>query len=264
VTVAEPPLVRGEVAGGVGVITLDRPDRLNALTPDMLAQLGGVLAALEEDSRVRAVVLQAEGRMFCAGADLAAVEDLISDSGRYAAFLENWHDTLDLFRRSPLPVVGAVHGHALAGGLELLLACDFLVMEEEAELGDQHAVFGLFPAGGSLERLPSLVGRTAAAWLLMSGERCSAERAWQLGLVHEVVGAGMARRRALEMGQLLSTRSAELNERIKRLLRLRDTADLKTYQAAERDEALAHMSGIDAQIGLSAFRHRIPPRFTDR
>ena len=133
------------------------------------------------------MILRADGACFSAGGDLAEVKALVADPAKFSQFLDHWHATLGLFEQSPLPIIAAVHGLAFAGGLELVEVCDLVVIGDRTRIGDQHAMFGLFPAGGSTQRLPRLVGRRAAAWMLMTGEEITPAQALELGLVNRVV-----------------------------------------------------------------------------
>lgn len=246
----------------LGYLVLNRPEKLNALDPDSIALIAASAVALADDTAIRAVVVRGEGRAFCAGADLAAVEALLENHEDFAAFLDDWNAAFDALATSPVPTVAAVHGTALAGGFELTHVCDYVVLARNAMFGDQHANFGLYPAGGGVQRLARLVGRRRALWALMSGEPIRAEDALAWGLVNEVTDASDTVDRAVERAQLLSTKSGRLNRELKK--RLDEGLDLAVDQAiaAERPHAVAHMRSADAARGLAAFRARAVPEFT--
>jgi enoyl-CoA hydratase/carnithine racemase len=247
--------------GHVAHVVLNRPGKLNAIDGRMLALLAASFDAIQAEPAVRAVVVRAEGRAFCAGADLDHVGAQMASGGTFAAFLEQWHRTFSLVERCSKPTIAAVHGVALAGGLELTQVCDVVIAADDAELGDQHAQFGLFPGGGSTQRLPRLIGRRAAAWMLLSGERVSAARAAELGLVNRVVPAESLFDEAAAMADTLASRSAEANGAIKRAIREGAGLQLEDALELERSIAVPHMLGTDAQIGLDAFRSRTSPVF---
>jgi len=148
--------------GGIARITLNRPDRLNAISPELLRDLDRACAAVEGDPGARVVTLTAAGRAFCAGADLRAVRELSPDPERWGTFMGFWHRVFDRIEALRVPVIAGVHGLALAGGLELVLVADLVVADEAARLGDQHANFGLVAGGGGSQRLPRLVGASSA------------------------------------------------------------------------------------------------------
>ena len=150
-------------------IVLNRPAQLNAISPDLLEDLDRVCATIEGDPSVRAATLTAAGRAFFAGADLKAVRERVSDAAAWSAFLSLLHRVFDRIEALPVPVVVGVHGLALAGGLELLLVADLVVMDETARIGDQHANFGLVAGGGGSQRLPRLIGARRAKELMLLG-----------------------------------------------------------------------------------------------
>jgi enoyl-CoA hydratase/carnithine racemase len=253
-----------EKSGAVAELVLNRPDKLNAVDGDCLTLFRQHIAAVEADDEVRAVVVRGAGRVFCAGADLEFVGDRLVDPAAFAPFLEEWHRTYDLIAACRKPTVAAVHGLALAGGFELTLVCDFVVLEEDAKMGDQHANFGLFPGGGSSQRLPRLIGERRAKWLMLSGSWVSPAEALQFGMVNAVVPPGQAAAKAREMAGLLAHRSPLANRNIKQSVEVGMQMDLNTALAVERRIALDHMRSQDVKIGLEAFRRREQPVFVGR
>ena len=241
-------------------IELNRPTKLNALDLDCLDQLEMHIQAAEADEDVHVVLLSGRGRCFCAGADLSVVEAAVADA-RFDVFLRRWHDVFGRLERCSKPTIAAVHGMALAGGFELTQVCDVVVIGDTTKVGDQHAKFGLFPGGGSTQRLPRLVGRRAATWMLLSGAAISPESAAALGLANEVAPEAEVLSRARELALDLAERSVAASRAIKEaLLRTRDL-DLDEGLKVELEIAVAHMSSPDAARGLAAFRSRSTPDF---
>ncbi len=253
-----------ERQGSVAEIVLNRPDKMNAIDGDCLDLFREHLATVESDPGLRVVIVRGNGRAFCAGADLAFVGDRVQDPTRFGPFIADWHRTYDLFAFCSKPTIAAVHGLALAGGFELTQVCDFVVLEDDAKIGDQHANFGLFPGGGSTQRLPRLIGERRAKWLLLSGAWISPAEALQFGLVNEVVPSGKAAAKAREMANLLASKSPLANRNIKESVRLGMEADIGTALAIERRISVEHMQSEDVQIGLDAFRNRTKPVFKGR
>ncbi|OLT09048.1 hypothetical protein BJF78_06825 [Pseudonocardia sp. CNS-139] len=253
--------VRVGGAEKVGEIVLARPAKLNAINSDVLAGVVAALAGFEERPELRAVVIRGEGRCFSAGGDLAEVKELVRDPVRYSEFLDRWHAGLAAVENSPLPVIAAVHGFAFAGGLELIQVCDLAVVGDSTRIGDQHAKFGLFPAGGSTQRLPRLVGRRAASWMLMSGEAVTPAEAVALGLANRVVPEGEVVAEAHRMAEVLASRSRGATAAIKRAVRAGAERVLSDAIAIERPIVLSHMASDDAQAGIAAFEARTEPRF---
>ena len=204
--------------GGVARVTLNRPDRLNAISPELLEDLDRACALVEGDSSVRAVTLTAAGRTFCAGADLRAVKELSPDPVRWSAFMGLWHRVFDRIEALPVPVIAGVHGLALAGGLELVLVADLVVADEAARLGDQHANFGLVAGGGGSQRLPRLIGARRAKELMLLGGWLGAGDALAWGLVNRIVPAGTVPAAVEEMAAALAAGSASANRTVKALV----------------------------------------------
>src|ERR1700752_1141646 len=179
-----------DITSSVATVTINRPDKLNAIDSRVLNGIRTALAGVEDNPLVRALILRGAGRAFSAGGDLGEVSALVGDKIRFSAFLDHWHESLLMLQDSPVPSIAAVHGFAYAGGLELTQACDFLGLGRGAWRGARHANFGRFPAGGSTQRLPRLVAPRVAKWLLMTGEAIDAATALALGPANRVVDRG--------------------------------------------------------------------------
>lgn len=253
--------VLAERDGPVLNVTLNRPDKLNALDWECLDLLERHIVAADEDQEVRAVVISGRGRGFCAGADLALVQGIAADRDAFDGFLRRWHEVFGAIERCGKTTIAAVTGFALAGGFELTQVCDLVVLGAGARLGDQHANFGLFPGGGSTQRLPRLIGRRAATWMLLSGDPIDAPTAMALGLANRVVPDDEVLAVAEEMAFTLAERSVANARAIKTALR--EGRDLPLPEALDVERALAveHMASGDAQIGLAAFSSRTSPDF---
>jgi enoyl-CoA hydratase/carnithine racemase len=250
-----------EITSSVATLTINRADKLNAIDTGVLTGIRTALSGIEDDPSVRALILRGAGRAFSAGGDLGEVSALVSDKARFSRFLDYWHESLLILQDSPVPSIAAVHGFAYAGGLELTQACDFVVLGRSAVLGDQHANFGLFPAGGSTQRLPRLVPLRMAKWLLMTGEGIDAATALSLGLVNRVVDDEDVFDEAQRMAEALSCKSRACNAAIKAAVHIGADRPLTDAIAAERSLAVDHMASDDAATGFNAFRSRTTPVF---
>lgn len=190
--------------GPVAVLTLNRPDKLNAITPEMMAGLDRALDEAEADEAVRAIVLEGAGRAFSAGFDLEAGEwgDITSIRREMQSdlrlILRFWH--------SPKPTIAALHGYCLGGSLELALACDLTVASEHCRLGEPEVRFG---SGIVALLLPWITGPKQAKELLLAGsDRLSARRAYDMGLVNQVVPEGRHREAALTLAREIAANDA--------------------------------------------------------
>ena len=159
------------IDGPVATLTLNRPEALNALSPRMVDELADALDRLEGQDTVKVLVVRGSGRAFCAGADLLFMEGAFDDLPMLSSHLERVNRVFFRLEELPIPVIAVVQGFALAGGLELMLACDMVLAAEDARIGDQHANFGLMPGGGSTQRLPHKLGYQRAMCLLLTGRR---------------------------------------------------------------------------------------------
>lgn len=183
--------VKLERRGSVGVLTIDRADRRNALSRDTLYALGRLGAELVKDPAIRAVVLTGAGdKAFCAGADLKERQGMTTDDVRFQVGL--YRSELAVLDHSPKPVVAALNGVAFGGGLELALICDLRVAAPHAELALPETTLGIIPGAGGTQRLPRIVGEARAKEMILLGRKLGAAEALAWGLVNRVSPAGAA------------------------------------------------------------------------
>ncbi len=253
--------IRFTVDGGVARVVLDRPQQLNAISPRLLEDLDAACAAVESDAGARVVTLTANGRAFCAGADLRVVRDTSPDPVRWEAFIRLWHRVFNRIEALPVPLIAGVHGLALAGGLELVLVADLVVMDAEARIGDQHANFGLVAGGGGSQRLPRLIGARRAKELMLLGGWLGAEQALAWGLVNRVAPAGAVATVVEELAAQLAAGSDSANRTVKRLVNRGLDDDLRTGLEMEILLVGEHMQSADAKEGLAAFAAKRRPVF---
>ena len=194
-----------EQTEAVATVTVSRPKVLNALNAATIQELDDCLLSLRDDVSVRAIVLTGAGnRAFIAGADIADLSRLTPTAAREVA--RRGQALCDRIERATKPVIAAVNGFALGGGLELAMACTLRVAAETAKLGQPEVNLGLLPGYGGTQRLPRLVGPGRALEMLLTGEPVDATEAWRLGLVNRVVPAGRVREEARELAGLLSSK----------------------------------------------------------
>lgn len=197
-------------------ITLDRPEKANALSSSLLNDILEALEAAERDSNVKAVILCGEGKHFCAGADLRELAD--GGTSAVRRLLDLFREVCLRFECSALAVVGMAHGVVRAGGLELLLACDAVVASEDATFGDAHVLRELLPGGGSSVRLPRTVGHQRAKWLILSGATISAEEARDWGIVYQTIPAERSKNAAVTLARSISAGDRKTVGRLKSLI----------------------------------------------
>ena len=178
-------VVEYAIADGIGHITLNRPERMNAVTTELALHLEHALSELSNIPSVNVILIRGSGGNFCAGGDVAEVERLRSDGPeRLRTLFDAFRRACDAIARTPVPVIAAVEGVAMAGGFELMQAADIVIVNNDAQIADNHINFAMIPGGGSTQRLPRLVGRQIALGLLLSGDRLSGQDALRLGLAY--------------------------------------------------------------------------------
>lgn len=224
------------------MLILNRPERLNAMTPALVEALGSALEQAGRAEGLRAVVLTGAGRAFCAGVDL----DAIAASGDPAsAFV--WHGPQSLFAvaaRCPLPIISAVNGPAITGGLELALLGDFLVASERAVFADTHARLGITPSWGLTQILPRTIGRQRARRMSLTGEFVDARRAEAWGLVTEVVEHDALMERAVALAREIAETEPRTLGRIRALMTEAEELPLAAGLARERAVFDEHISNV--------------------
>ena len=262
----QPTLLVGR-HGSARILTLNRPQALNAIDDGLVEAINAALDEAAADPRCTAVALTAVGKSFSAGADLksARARSTCADGGAAsAAFVRSVGALTDRLEAFPRPVIAAVQGLALAGGLELVLACDLVIAAEGARFGDAHANYGLLPGGGGSVRLPRKIGATRAKYLMFSGEFLPAAQVQPWGLVNEVVADAELLPALHRLLDRLATKSPIGLQRMKQLvdrgLELPHAEAMALEQRVFAEHALSH----DRTEGLAAFAQRRPPRFLGR
>lgn len=178
--------LKTELADGMLVVTVSRPESLNALNIQTMNEIRELLQSVYDSPEVKGVIFTGEGeKAFVAGADITEIAELTEVNGR--KFAENGHEIFDLIENSEKPMIAAVNGFALGGGCELAMACHIRIAADTAKFGQPEVKLGLIPGYGGTQRLTHLVGKGIAMELMMSGDMISAERAREIGLVNHVV-----------------------------------------------------------------------------
>lgn len=198
----------------VTTLTLNRPEKLNALTPALFEQLREHLEDIADEDAVRVVVLAGAGRSFCAGNDLGGIaERKPAEPGKYEQ-----SETVDLLETLPQPVICRIQGHCFTGGLELALGCDILIAADDAKVGDTHGQWGLVPIWGMSVRLPERVGRSKAKELMFTSRRISGADAAEIGLVDRAVPAADLDRAVADLAAEIAKNSPYSNRINKKLI----------------------------------------------
>jgi 2-(1,2-epoxy-1,2-dihydrophenyl)acetyl-CoA isomerase len=247
-----------EADGDVGVMTLDRPDALNAMSPEMIGELALIAPWLADRAPFRALVITGNGRAFCAGGDVTWFKrgvdddsvDLPSEVRRGADVL---HQAIVDFRRIPYPVIGAINGPAAGAGFSLALQCDIRIASEEAFFACAYGRIGASPDGGMTYFLPRVVGPAKALELLLNDPNLNAQAALEAGLVSEVVPAGELAERAREKARKLGAKAPHYVRMCKTLVGQSLDNTLADHLQLERHGIADSMATEDLRGGVTAF-----------
>jgi enoyl-CoA hydratase len=273
VTNVPEPHLRYEKRGEVALLTMNRPAKRNALSPEMLVRLAEAWRDVRDDDSVRVAVLTGAGdEAFCSGADLGRLIPLLT---RQREPDDEWDERLladrsafsdGLLRGFELtkPVIAAIGGDALAGGTELVLATDLRVAAEGSTLGLTEVARGLIPGGGGVSRLPRQVPYCKAMEILLIGDRMPVEEAWRIGLVNEVVPKPEVLPRALASAARIAANGPLAVQAVKDAVRRSDGLTLSEALRIESEVGVRVFSSQDAIEGPRAFMERRPPVFTGR
>ena len=250
-----------ELRGAVMVLTLDNEQKLNALTPEVVAELDRAAEAIERDDRVRAMVLTGTGtRAFCAGADIKAWGAL--DQFAFArTWIRTGHRVFDRIARLPVPTVAAINGHAFGGGLELAACCDVRIAVKSALLALPETSIGITPGWSGMQRVARQMPASVVREMALFGTRLSAERALQIGFLAEAVEAD-----ALSSAVALAERAATLAPRAVEIAKLVLSAEAGEGREAAIDAMASGFAAStrDRAEGVASFREKRPPKFEGR
>jgi enoyl-CoA hydratase len=264
---AQPPLVRIDFPAGdgplaaVALLTLDRPEQLNALSFALVEQLGELLAVLDEDPGCRAIVITGSGdRAFAAGAD---IRELAAESPR-SLHERDPFAVLDGIGRLRTPVIAAVRGFALGGGAELAMACDMVIAGDDAHFGQPEIRIGVIPGAGGTQRLARAIGKARAMELILTGRRIDAREAERLGLVTAVVPGPETVAKALELAGRIAGQAPLAVAAAKASIVAAQETTLAHGLRAERDHFEALFDTDDQREGMLAFLDKRAPEWSGR
>ncbi len=254
--------VKRERRGAVALLTLNRPQALNALDAATLEALETACAALSSDASARAVVVTGEGRAFAAGADIAAMRPMsAAEAGAFSRLGQRCFDALEAL---PMPTIAAVNGYALGGGCELALACDWIYASEKARFGQPEVNLGILPGFGGTSRLVRRGGPAWAKDIVLGGEPIDAELALRIGLANRVFAPEALVDAALAAGEKLAAKGPLAIAAAKRVIVQGADADARVAAALEREAFAAAFASDDRAEGMVAFLEKRDPKFSGR
>ena len=249
--------IRTEKKGRVGIITLDRPKQLNALSPQVMEELGAALQAFDADQGVGAIVITGNDKAFAAGADIGAMKDY----GYMDAYMGDYITRWEHFRSVRKPVIAAVAGYALGGGNELAMQCDILIAAENAKFGQPEINLGIMPGYGGTQRLPRFTSKAKAMDLCLTARMMDAQEAERAGLVSRVVPLDKLMAETLAVAEKIANYSLPVVMMIKESINRAYETSLAEGALFERRVFQSMFALEDQKEGMAAFLEKRKPAF---
>jgi enoyl-CoA hydratase len=247
--------IRTESRGSVGLITLNRPEARNALNNQLIHELMDALEALDRDDRIGAMVLTGNEKTFAAGADIKEMAELTPDAMRASGFIQAFVRIASIRK----PVIAAVSGWALGGGLELALACDMIVASETARFGQPEIAIGVIPGAGGTQRLTRLVGKPLAMEMILNSRQLSAQEALHWGIVNRIVPSERYLEEAISLAAEVAARAPAAVRAAKQMISQAFESSLEAGLQRERDSFHELFGTEDRVEGMRAFAEKRAP-----
>lgn len=254
--------IKYDIDNGIGYVKIDRPEALNALNDAVLTELDAVFEEIKGDDDVRVVILTGEGKAFVAGADIVAMSKLDPVKGR--DFFIKGQAVMDKIETLEKPVIAAINGYALGGGCELAMACDIRFASEKAVMGQPEVKLGIIPGFGGTQRLPRLVGKGMAKYLIMGAENIKADEALRIGLVEKVFSPEDLMAEAEAFAKKLIANSPIGVKLSKVAINTGVNTDLRSGVAFEAEAMMTAFTTEDRVEGMDAFINKRNPEFKNK
>jgi enoyl-CoA hydratase len=251
-----------EVSGGIAVVTISRPEALNALNSDVIAELNSAFHDIASDESVRVVVVTGDGKAFVAGADIVAMSELSQEGCR--SFMKGGQDVFHYIEEFPVPVIAAVNGFALGGGCELAMACDVRIASEKAKFGQPEVGLGILPGFGGTQRLARLIGPGYAKYLVFGAHTIDAAEALRIGLVQKVVAADELMDEVMGYAQTVAKNGPLAVRAAKAVIYKGADTDVREGCGYELDAQVETFGSHDHLEGLRAFTEKRKPEFLNK
>ena len=251
-----------EEADGIAIVTVSRPEALNAINASVLDDLGMLFASLRSEENIWAVVLTGEGKAFVAGADIAAMSAMSPAAAR--EFMKKGQEVFSLIEEFDRPVIAAVNGFALGGGCELAMACDIRFASEKAKFGQPETGLGIIPGFGGTQRLQRLVGMGNAKKLIFGAENIDAWEAFRIGLVQKVCPPESLMEEVIAFAKTIVSRGPIAVRLAKAAINAGAQTDVRTGCAYEAEAQTIVFATEDAREGLGAFTEKRAPEYKNR
>jgi len=251
-----------ETNQNVAYLTITSPSA-NALSTTLLNDLGDNLDKIEQDNHIKAVVIKGNGNFFSAGADIKEFTSL-QNASEYKSLAEKGQQLFDRMEHFPIPIIAAIHGAALGGGLELAMACHMRIVTENAKLGLPELTLGIIPGFAGTQRLPNYVGTQKAYEMILTGEPISGKEAYEQGLANHVTDEDDVFVKAMNLAEKIASKSKLTINSVMRLIPYAKTAQFSEGVKAEAQEFSEIFGSMDAKEGVQAFIEKRKPNFKDK
>jgi enoyl-CoA hydratase len=252
-------ILKNQNLDGILAITISRPEALNALNTNFFNEMDHLLGAVAKDDSIKVIMLTGEGKAFVVGADIAEMVNKNSSEG--TQFSLRGQGVFRKMKKLDKPIIAAINGFALGGGLELALACDIRLASSKAKFGQPEVNLGLIPGFAATQRLPRLIGTGNALWLLMTAEMIDAAEALRIGLVQKVFEPEVLIDSAMEMAKLIVSKGPKAVKKMKKVVREGMEMDFDAGSRLEADE-FGSLFGNEGKEGMSAFLEKRKPNFS--
>ena len=247
-------LVNFEIRDHVGLITINRPEVLNALNVRALRELDSVLEQVENDEEVYVLIITGAGRAFVAGADIGEMVDFTAANAK--SFSRRGNNVLLRLTRFPRPIIAAVNGYALGGGCELAMSCDIRIGSENAKFGMPEVGLGITPGFGGTQRLARIVGMSTATELILTGRTIDAQEALQIGLINHLYPADEMLDRAFDLANVIASKAQVAVRQVKQAIRIGMQMDMSSALAFEAEAFGLCFSTEDQTDSMQAFLNK--------
>lgn len=251
-------MILTETRGRVGLITLNRPEALNALNKETMEEVTAAVAEFDRDEAIGAIVITGSDKAFAAGADIKEM----AEKGATDMYVSDWFAGWDELTRARTPLIAAVNGYALGGGCELAMMCDFIIAGDGAKFGQPEVNLGVTPGMGGSQRLTRAVGKAKAMEMCLTGRMMGAEEAERSGLVARVVPAAELLDAALETAGVIAGKSLVATTMIKEQINAVGETTLSQGLLFERRTFHSIFASADQKEGMAAFVEKRDPEFT--
>lgn len=253
-------ILKTEINNGIALVTISRPKALNALNTQFFNEMDRLVVELSANKEVKVMVITGDGKAFVAGADIAEMVNKNSEEG--TDFSELGQNTFSSFGKMDIPVIAAINGFALGGGLELAMGCDFRIASTKAKFGQPEVNLGLIPGYAGTQRLPRLIGMGDALYLLMTADMIGAEDALRVGLVQKVVEPDNLMEETMKIASVIASKGPQAIKKIKRVVREGMEVSLENGEKLEATEfGTLFGDGTEGKEGMTAFLEKRKPNW---